>query len=81
MQRLLICPPQFDGTNCYLRLSQEEVAGVLLVAADNASEARIAAAEVQHSAARQHRPIAQAAAQLFAMMLPPPAQDTHADTA
>lgn len=54
---------------------------MLLVAADNASEACIAAAEVQHSAARQHRSIAQAAAQLFAMMLPPPAQDTHADTA
>lgn len=81
MPDMLVCPPQFDGTNCYLRLSQEEVAGVLLVAADNASEARIAAAEVQHNAVRQHRPIAEAAAQLFAMMLPPSARDTHADTA
>lgn len=68
-------PPalQFDGTNCYLRLSQEEVAGVLMVAADNASEARIAAAEIQAAAARQQQHIAEAAAQLFAAVAPPPA--------
>ncbi|PRW59380.1 F-box domain [Chlorella sorokiniana] len=72
---------QFDGTNCYLRMSQDEVAGVLLVAADNASEARIAAAEVQHSALRQHRHIAEEAAQIFAMLSPPQAPAAHADAA
>ena len=38
---------QFDGNNCYLRLQEEEVAGVLMVAADNAKAARAAAAQVQ----------------------------------
>ena len=70
-------PPtlQFDGTNCFLRLSQGDVAGVLMVAADNASEARIAAAEIQAAAARQQQPIAEAAARLFAAVAPPPASD------
>ncbi len=76
-----VCPElQFDGTSCYLRLSHEEVAGVLLVAADNASEARIVAAEVQQNAARQQRHIAEAAAQLFALVASPTAPDAHANT-
>ncbi|KAL4448080.1 hypothetical protein ABPG75_005299 [Micractinium tetrahymenae] len=62
---------QFDGCNCYLAMREEEVAGVLLVAADNAEEARAAAAEAQAAAARQRPDIAQRAVQLFASLEAP----------
>lgn len=58
--------PQFDGNNCYLRLEEAQLAGVLLVAADNASEARTAAAAVQEEAAQQEARISQASARLLA---------------
>lgn len=58
--------PQFDGCNCYLRQKEAEVAGVLLVASDNAADATSEAAAVQQAARRQAPAIAQAAQQLFA---------------
>jgi len=61
-----------------MRLKESEVAGVLLVAADNASEARVAAAEVQAHAQRQDRSIAQQAQQLFAALAPPAAHPAPA---
>lgn len=57
---------QFDGSNCHLRLGQEEVAGTLMVAADNARDARAAAGEAQQEAQRQQEHIAAEAARLFA---------------
>ncbi|PSC75459.1 MORN repeat family, partial [Micractinium conductrix] len=57
---------QFDGCNCYLRQKEAEVAGVLLVASDNAADATSEAAAVQQAARRQAPAIAQAAQQLFA---------------
>lgn len=62
---------QFDGNNCYLRLQEDEVAGVLMVAADNAKAARAAAAEVQQQAVRQQQHISQHAQQLFAAIVSP----------
>lgn len=65
---------QFDGSICYLAMREEDVAGVLLVAADNAQEARIAAAEVQAAAAQQQPDVAQQALQLFASVELPHAE-------
>ncbi len=59
---------QFDGCNCYMAMREGDVAGVLLVAADNAQEARAAAAEVQSAVARQQPDIAQRAVRLFASL-------------
>ena len=44
---------QFDGSNCYLRLEEGAVAGVLMVAADNARAARGAAAEAERQVLAQ----------------------------
>ena len=44
---------QFDGSNCYLRLDEGAVAGVLMVAADNARAARSTAAQVEQQVLAQ----------------------------
>lgn len=62
---------QFDGNNCYLQLQQEQVAGVLMVAADNARDAREAAAAVRQQAAQQAAVVAEEAARLLAAVAQP----------
>lgn len=61
---------QFDGCSCYLAMREQDVAGVLLVAADNAQKGRAAAAEAQAASARQQPDVAQRAVQLFASLEP-----------
>lgn len=55
-------------------LSDDAVAGTLLVAADNAADARATAADVRAAAAAQVPSIASEAARLLAAVHPAPAQ-------